>query len=165
MKIISAAAKCLTPIPSALCALLLAVMPESHAATIVWSGASGTDTNWSTVGNWAGGLPGASDDVKFFNAGATATVSNINNVVDGGSTTQLSVSTVGAGYGVPSREGLEAIGLVARTEGVMLEPVYTGKAMAGLLALIRSGRFRREENVVFIHTGGAPALYAYADEF
>ena len=71
MKTISAAAKCLTQIPSALCVLLLAAVTESHAATIVWSGASGTDTNWSTVGNWAGGLPGAGDDVKFFNAEPT----------------------------------------------------------------------------------------------
>lgn len=84
MKKIPAAAKCFTPTTTALCALLLAAVPESPAATIVWSGASGTDTNWSTAANWTGGLPGASDDVKFFNPGANATVSNINNVVDGG---------------------------------------------------------------------------------
>ncbi|MFN8473085.1 MAG: pyridoxal-phosphate dependent enzyme [Anaerolineae bacterium] len=72
---------------------------------------------------------------------------------------------VGVGYSVPSREGQEAIHLVARTEGLMLEPVYTAKAMAALLGLVRSGRFGSEDNVVFIHTGGAPALYAYADQF
>ncbi len=68
--------------PAILCALALAALQTSRAATIVWSGASGTDTNWSTAANWTGGLPGASDDVKFFNNGAVATVSNLNNVVD-----------------------------------------------------------------------------------
>ena len=78
---------------------------------------------------------------------------------------ELHAGYVGGGYGVPSREGQAAIELLARTEGLMLEPVYTGKAMAGLVDLVRRGRFRREENVVFIHTGGAPALYAYAEQF
>lgn len=72
---------------------------------------------------------------------------------------------VGGGYGVPSRAGQAAIHLVAGAEGLMLEPVYTAKAMAGLIALVGRGRFRREDNVVFIHTGGAPALHAYADQF
>src|SRR6266540_2207619 len=56
----------------------------SPAATIIWNGASGTDTNWSTSGNWLGGLaPGSADDVKFYDDGADATVSNVNNVVNG----------------------------------------------------------------------------------
>ena len=63
--------------------LFTAALLNVRAATIIWSGASGTDTNWSTAGNWTGGLPGSGDDVKFFNPGANATVSNINNVVDG----------------------------------------------------------------------------------
>jgi hypothetical protein len=76
------AAVCFPSTTVALCAILLAAGPESHATTIIWSGTSGTDTNWSTAANWTGGLPGASDDVKFFNNGAVATVSNLNNVVD-----------------------------------------------------------------------------------
>jgi pectin methylesterase-like acyl-CoA thioesterase len=84
MKRIPAAAVCFPATTATLCALLLAAGPESQAATVVWSGASGTGTNWSTAANWTGGLPGASDDVKFFNNGANATVSNLNNVVDGG---------------------------------------------------------------------------------
>ena len=68
---------------------------------------------------------------------------------------------VGPGYSLPSPEMVEAVRMVARVEGILLDPVYTGKAMAGLIALIRQGRFTRGQNVLFVHTGGAPALYAY----
>lgn len=71
---------------------------------------------------------------------------------------------VGGGYGVMGDPEREAIGLLARYEGVLLDPVYTGKAMAGLIAMIRAKTWRREEAVVFWHTGGAPALFAYRDE-
>ncbi|MDR7556024.1 MAG: D-cysteine desulfhydrase family protein [Armatimonadota bacterium] len=69
---------------------------------------------------------------------------------------------VGEGYAVATPEGLDAIRLVARTEGLLLDPVYTGKAMAGLIDQVRRGRFRPDQNVVFWHTGGQPALFAYA---
>ncbi|MBD8167098.1 D-cysteine desulfhydrase [Erwinia persicina] len=65
------------------------------------------------------------------------------------------------GYGVPNEEGMEAVKLLARLEGIFLDPVYTGKAMAGLIDGISQQRFRREGPIVFIHTGGAPALFAY----
>ena len=64
-----------------------------------------------------------------------------------------------AGYGKPSRLGIEAIKLVAETEGIILDPVYSGKAMAGLIDLAKKGYFKKGANVVFIHTGGTPALY------
>ncbi|WP_313656227.1 D-cysteine desulfhydrase [Pantoea sp.] len=64
-------------------------------------------------------------------------------------------------YGEPNEEGMAAVKLLARLEGIMLDPVYTGKAMAGLLDGIRQNRFRREGPLLFIHTGGAPALFAY----
>ena len=64
-------------------------------------------------------------------------------------------------YGEPNEEGMEAIKLLARLEGIFLDPVYTGKAMAGLIDGIRQQRFRREGPLLFIHTGGAPALFAY----
>lgn len=67
---------------------------------------------------------------------------------------------VGPGYAIPTPEMKEAVELLARTEGILLDPVYTGKAMAGLLDLVRRGAFRGEENVVFLHTGGVPALFA-----
>ncbi|MCH9649634.1 MAG: D-cysteine desulfhydrase family protein [Deltaproteobacteria bacterium] len=66
----------------------------------------------------------------------------------------------GEGYGIETPEGLEAIRLVARTEGILLDPVYTGKAMAALIAEIRQGRFHPDEKVIFLHTGGVPNLLA-----
>jgi len=54
--------------------------------------------------------------------------------------------------------------LLARTEAILLNPVYTGKVMAGLIGMSREGRFRRDENVLFVHTGGAPAVHAYERE-
>lgn len=70
----------------------------------------------------------------------------------------------GEGYARPTPQTLEAIRLVAQTEGILLDPVYTGKAMAGLIAEIRKGTFTRDQTVVFLHTGGAPALFAYHSE-
>ncbi|WP_034915596.1 D-cysteine desulfhydrase [Erwinia sp. 9145] len=64
-------------------------------------------------------------------------------------------------YGMPNEEGMEAIKLLARLEGIFLDPVYSGKAMAGLLDGITQKRFRRDGPIAFIHTGGAPALFAY----
>jgi 1-aminocyclopropane-1-carboxylate deaminase/D-cysteine desulfhydrase-like pyridoxal-dependent ACC family enzyme len=71
----------------------------------------------------------------------------------------------GKGYGAPTDEGREALDLAARLEGLILDPVYSGKALAGLIAARREGRIERDTNVVFLHTGGMPALFAssYAD--
>jgi D-cysteine desulfhydrase len=60
---------------------------------------------------------------------------------------------------------VEAVKLLARTEAVLLDPVYTGKAMAGLIDRVRKGFSRKDENVLFVHAGGSPALYAYLDSF
>ena len=68
---------------------------------------------------------------------------------------------VGERYGVPSAEGQAAIGRLARTEGILLDPVYTGKAFAGMLDLARRGRLGRDEPLIFLHTGGIPALFAF----
>jgi D-cysteine desulfhydrase len=69
----------------------------------------------------------------------------------------------GGGYGVLGPPEVEAIRLLARREGVLLDPVYTGRAMAGLIDLIRKGAFAPHETVLFWHTGGTPALFAYAE--
>ena len=69
------------------------------------------------------------------------------------------------GYGKPNAGMIEAVNLLASLEGVLLDPVYTGKAMAGLIDQVRQGRYRREEKILFLHTGGSPALYAYKDVF
>ncbi len=70
---------------------------------------------------------------------------------------------LGDGYGIVGAAEREAIRLLARAEGVLLDPVYTGRAMAGLLDLIRKEQFDADQTVVFWHTGGLPALFAYAD--
>ena len=68
---------------------------------------------------------------------------------------------VGAAYGVPSKSGNEAVRLFARTEGIVLDPIYTGKAAAGMIDHIRRGDFRQGEIVVFVHTGGTPAIFTH----
>lgn len=70
---------------------------------------------------------------------------------------------VGEGYGLPTEGMVEAVQLVARTEGILLDPVYSGKGMAGLIDLIRNGQFGKDSNVVFLHTGGSVALFGYPD--
>jgi L-cysteate sulfo-lyase len=67
----------------------------------------------------------------------------------------------GPAYGVPHAATIEAIRLAGRFEALVLDPVYSGKGLAGLIALIRGGRWRRDEDIIFLHTGGAPALFAY----
>lgn len=74
-------------------------------------------------------------------------------------------SQVGKGYGIPTEAGLEAISLLARNEGVLTDPVYTGKALAGLIQDVRSGVYKPGEAVAFLHSGGVPADFAYADIF
>jgi len=70
---------------------------------------------------------------------------------------------VGPGYSLPTEGMVEAVRLFARLEGILLDPVYTGKTAAGLIDLVRRDHFKRGERVLFLHTGGSPALYAYRD--
>ncbi len=71
----------------------------------------------------------------------------------------------GARYGLPTDGMRRAVELVARLEGILLDPVYSGKAMAGLIGLIAEGRFKASDRVVFLHSGGTPALFAYRSVF
>jgi L-cysteate sulfo-lyase len=71
---------------------------------------------------------------------------------------------VGEGYGVPTDAMNEAVLLLARLEGLLCDPVYTGKALAGMIDLIRKGRFDGAANLLFIHTGGSAGLFAYVDQ-
>ena len=68
---------------------------------------------------------------------------------------------VGPGYSLPTEEMVEAVRMFARHEGVLLDPVYTGKAAAGLISLIRRKHFKHNSKILFVHTGGAPSLFAY----
>jgi len=71
---------------------------------------------------------------------------------------------IGQGYGVLNKKVSEAIKLTAVSEGIFIDPVYTGKAMAALIDLIEKGNFNREGNILFLHTGGVPALFPYKKE-
>ncbi len=73
-------------------------------------------------------------------------------------------SFIGERYGIPTPAGMEAIQLLARNEGILIDPVYTGKGLSALIAHIRQGKLAKDQPVIFLHTGGAPALFAYADE-
>jgi L-cysteate sulfo-lyase len=72
---------------------------------------------------------------------------------------------VGGGYGVPTDSMVDAVRLLAEMEGILLDPVYSGKGFAGLLGNIREGRFAQDENVVFVHTGGSAGLFGYRSAF
>jgi len=80
-------------------------------------------------------------------------------------TAQVDDQYVGPGYGIPDARTHQAIELMARTEGVVLDPVYTGKAFAGLVGHVREKRVAPGETIVFLHTGGLPGVFAYADAF
>ncbi|MGM8871841.1 D-cysteine desulfhydrase family protein [Psychrobacter sp. 2Y5] len=76
----------------------------------------------------------------------------------------LNSNYVGDGYGVIGELENEAIAMTAQNEGILLDPVYTGRAMGGLIDMIRTGQIKSEDTVLFWHTGGAPALFAYAED-
>jgi len=76
----------------------------------------------------------------------------------------LDFNYVGKGYGVVGQRELEAISLLAQHEGILLDPVYTGRAMGGLIDMIKAGSLNKHDKVLFWHTGGAPSLFAYAEE-
>jgi len=72
---------------------------------------------------------------------------------------------VGDGYGLPTDSMVEAVKMLASYEGILLDPVYSGKGFAGLIDLVRKGHFKKGENVVFLHTGGSVSLFAYPDTY
>lgn len=72
---------------------------------------------------------------------------------------------IGPGYGIATAECVEAIRMLACSEGILLDPVYTGKAMAGMIGHIREGSVDPSETILFLHTGGTPALFAHVDDF
>ena len=75
----------------------------------------------------------------------------------------LDDSVLSPGYGQLNDQVTEAIDLAAKCEGLLVDPVYTGKALAGLIELVRKGQFKKDQNIMLIHTGGAPALFGYPE--
>jgi L-cysteate sulfo-lyase len=96
-------------------------------------------------------------------AGETCSKMGINAPDD--STIIVESGYAGQAYGVPTEGMVAAVERLAREEGILLDPVYTGKAMAGLIDMVEKGRFDKVDNVVFLHTGGSPGLFAYRDAF
>jgi len=89
--------------------------------------------------------------------GSDAEVQTAGMVIDG--------SQLGAGYGLPTAAMQDAVRLMARAEGLLVDPVYSGKAFAGVLADLQQERFAPGDNVLFVMTGGTPGLYAYRETF
>ena len=73
-------------------------------------------------------------------------------------------SYIGPGYGQPTDAMNEAVVMLARQEGLLFDPVYTGKALAGMIDYVRKGHFAASDRIVFLHTGGAVGLFAYGDQ-
>ncbi|WP_293748101.1 D-cysteine desulfhydrase family protein [uncultured Paraglaciecola sp.] len=104
-----------------------------------------------------------------FDQQITQLVNNTANIIDLNYTFSkdqliLNSDYVGKGYGIVGPQENEAITLTAKLEGILLDPVYTARAMSGLIHFVRSGKFEKNDKVLFWHTGGAPSLFAYADD-
>ena len=93
---------------------------------------------------------------------AVATAQLLGTPVPGRETVTALDDWVGPGYSLPTAAMVAAVRMLARVEGVLLDPVYSGKAMAGMIALIRRGEWHAGQRVCFVHTGGSPSLHAYA---
>jgi D-cysteine desulfhydrase family pyridoxal phosphate-dependent enzyme len=102
---------------------------------------------------------GTRPDLDDWVPSAAAAAAQLAGLPAPGGTCHLDHSRFGAGYGDPTDDCRRALGLAARTEGLVLDPVYSGKALAGLIAAVEDGRVRPGTKVVFLATGGAPALF------
>ena len=129
----------------------------THAGMLV--GLRGCNVDIPVVGIGVSRDPNGQDPIVFGEAQATAELLGLRDVIR-----REDVLTFGSywrpKYSVPNARMVEAVNLLARTEAILLDPTYTGKAMAGLIDLARQGYFRKGENVLFLHTGGLPALFA-----
>ncbi len=162
-------------------AAALEIMQQSKSAGLRFdhvvhaSGSGGTQAGlvcgFSSVGRGAPKVHGISvlaKEMKYRDevaelASLTAAELGLPDVPD--EATVVEFDHVGEAYGLPTQAMIEAVSLVARLEGILLDPVYTGKAFAGMIAMIKGGRFRRDETILFVHTGGTPALFPYREVF
>ncbi len=123
-------------------------------------GLEGTNAGIDVLGICVRRPAAAQEEAVYQLASATADQVGIRGELERGRV-RANGDHVGPGYGVPTAATIEAIRLAAEHEGLLLDPVYSGKAMAGLIDLCRRGFFARGQNVLFLHTGGAAALFAY----
>lgn len=103
------------------------------------------------------------EDMVFKLAHKTADYMGLGDIVERADV-QANCDYVGAGYGLPTKGMVDAVQLLAKTEGILLDPVYSGKGMDGLIDLVRKGSFKKDSDVVFVHTGGAAGLFGYPDQ-
>ncbi len=161
------------------CALELAAQSEDMDLTIhhLLHATGSTGTQAGLVAGWHAlqrpypilgigvRLPRAQQEQKVFDL-ACATVQHLSVQSElPRESVQANCDYVGDGYGLPTDGMVEAVTLLARLEGILLDPVYSGKGMAGLIDLARNGFFAPTDNVVFLHTGGAAALFGYRAVF
>ena len=142
------------------------VVPSGSAGTHagIVTGMYGTSTNIPVLGINVSRTKEVQEGIVHKLVGETASLVGVNQEIPASAVTCYG-DYVGPGYSLPTDSMIEAVKLLARTEAILLDPVYSGKAMAGFMDLVRKGTFPDGSNVLFLHTGGSPALYAYTDTF
>jgi len=134
----------------------------THAGMVV--GMYGTNTNIPVLGVNVSRPKELQEEHVYKLVRATAELVGLKQEIPASSVTCFG-DYVGPGYSLPTDSMIEAVKLLACTEGILLDPVYSGKAMAGLVDLVRKDTFPKGSNILFLHTGGSPVLYSYMDIF
>jgi D-cysteine desulfhydrase len=134
----------------------------THAGMVV--GITGTNAGIPVSGINVSRPKDVQEEIVFKLAADTAELLGVQGKIDRDAVVCYA-DYVGPGYSLPTDSMVEAVKLFAQEEAILLDPVYSGKAAAGLIDLVRKGTFPKGSNVVFLHTGGSPALYAYLDTF
>ncbi len=134
----------------------------THSGMVV--GISGTNAGIPISGINISRPKDVQEEIVFKLAGETAELLGVKGGVQRDDVVCYS-DYVGPGYSIPTDGMVEAVNLFAKEEAILLDPVYSGKAAARLIDLVRKGAFPKGSTVVFLHTGGSPALYAYLDTF
>ena len=142
------------------------IVPSGSAGTHagIVTGICGTNTQIPVLGINVSRSKDVQEALVYKLVRATAELAGVQQEIPASAVTCFG-DYVGAGYSLPTDSMVEAVKLLARTEGILLDPVYSGKAMAGLVDLVRKGSFPMGSNVLFLHTGGSAALYVYMDSF
>ena len=142
------------------------VVPSGSAGTHagIVTGMAGTSAGIPVLGMNVSRTKEVQEELVRKLVGETARLAGVTHAIPDDAVTCFG-DYVGPGYSQPTDSMVEAVKLLARTEAILLDPVYSGKAMAGFIDQVRKGAFPEGSNLLFLHTGGSPALYAYLDTF
>lgn len=140
------------------------VTPSGSAGTHAGLLIGMRDSNLPIIGISVNNEKNAQEEIIYKLVQETSAYLNIKNRIEK-SSVKIFDDYIGPGYSLPTADMKEAVKLLAQREGILLDPVYTGKAMAGLIDLILQGYFKQGEKVLFMHTGGSPALFNYSSLF